>query len=86
MQLFHNKYIRYLRRLLSLVAEQFEESGDSMSTEYALYKGDELLSIGTIKELAEEFRVGERTIHFYMTPTYKKRTNESKARRLVKLD
>ena len=57
-----------------------------MSTEYALYKGDELLSIGTVKELAEEFRVGEKTIHFYMTPTYKKRTSERKGRRLIKLD
>ena len=56
-----------------------------MATEYALYKGDELLSIGTIKELAEGFEVGERTIKFYMTPTYKNRTSEHKGRRLVKL-
>lgn len=35
-----------------------------MATEYALYKGDELLSVGTIKELAEQFKVGERTIFF----------------------
>ena len=57
-----------------------------MSPEYALYKGDELLSIGTIKELAKEFGVGERSIKFYMTPTYKKRTSERKGRRLVKID
>lgn len=63
-----------------------KESGDSMATEYALYKGDELLSIGTIRELAEQFKVGERTILFYMTPTYQKRTSESKGRRLIKLD
>ena len=56
-----------------------------MATEYALYKGDELLSIGSISELANEFKVGERTIKFYMTPTYKKRTSERKGRRLVKL-
>ncbi|AHN22712.1 hypothetical protein [Lysinibacillus varians] len=57
-----------------------------MATEYALYKGDELLSVGTIKELAEQFKVGERTIFFYMSPTYKKRTSDRKGRRLVKLD
>lgn len=57
-----------------------------MATKYALYKGDELLSVGTIKELAQQFGVGERTIHFYMTPTYKKRTSERKGRRLIKLD
>lgn len=56
-----------------------------MTTEYALYKGDELLSIGSISELAKEFKVGERTIEFYMTPTYKNRTSERKGRRLVKL-
>ncbi|MFJ7736413.1 hypothetical protein ACIQ2D_08715 [Lysinibacillus sp. NPDC097287] len=56
-----------------------------MATEYALYKGDELLSIGSIRKLAEEFKVGERTIKFYMTPTYQKRTSERKGRRLVKL-
>lgn len=63
-----------------------QESGDSMATEYALYKGDELLSVGTIKELAKQFNVGERTILFYMTPTYQKRTSERKGRRLIKLD
>ena len=37
--------------------------------EYALYKGEELLAIGTKRELAEKFNVKERTITFYMTPT-----------------
>ncbi len=56
-----------------------------MATEYALYKGDELLSIGSIRKLAEEFKVDERSIKFYMTPTYQNRTSERKGRRLVKL-
>ena len=40
---------------------------------YALYKGDEILAIGTKKELALYLGVKERTIHFYSTPTYRKR-------------
>ncbi|HFI0306354.1 TPA: hypothetical protein ACGOVM_002293 [Streptococcus suis] len=53
--------------------------------EYALYKGDELLAIGTAMELAERFGVKVSTIHFYKSPAYIKRTNESKARRLIEI-
>ncbi|HEM2758157.1 TPA: hypothetical protein U0600_000609 [Streptococcus suis] len=53
--------------------------------EYALYKGDKLLAIGTTKELAEQFGVKVSTIHFYKSPAYIKRTNEMKARRLVEV-
>ena len=48
---------------------------------YALYKGEECLGIGTIKELAKELNVKEDTIRFYTTPTYKKRVKKSKKRR-----
>ena len=55
--------------------------------EYALYKGEECLAIGTIKELAKRLKVKERTIYFYTTPTYKKRVKAGKNRReLVTLD
>ncbi|MGQ7330827.1 hypothetical protein ACTGWT_04900 [Streptococcus suis] len=53
--------------------------------EYALYKGDELLAIGTAMELAERFGVKVSTIHFYKSPTYIKKTNEMKARRLIEI-
>ena len=53
--------------------------------EYAVYKGEDLLSIGTLKEVADELNVKEKTILFYGTPTYEKRTTEN-ARRLVELD
>ncbi|WP_165851224.1 hypothetical protein [Streptococcus sp. AM43-2AT] len=53
---------------------------------YALYKGDELLEIGTKKELAEKFGVKPKTIAFYNTPSYTKRTSHNKGRRLVALD
>ena len=54
--------------------------------EYALYKGEECLAIGTIKEIAKIMNVKEKTIYFYTTPTYKKRCKASKRRReLIKL-
>lgn len=46
--------------------------------EYALYKGEELLEIGTIKEIAKKQGVKERTISFYRTPTYLRRRASSK--------
>ena len=48
-----------------------------MNKMYALYHGDEILAIGTIKELAKYLGVRERTIKFYSTPTYKKRVKDN---------
>lgn len=48
---------------------------------YAMYKGEECLGIGTLKELAEHFEVNLKTIKFYLTPTYKKRLKKGKNRR-----
>lgn len=48
---------------------------------YAMYKGEECLGIGTIKELAAQFNVKIKTIKFYTTPTYKKRVKKAKNRR-----
>ncbi|TFI09829.1 hypothetical protein E4P35_13075 [Thiopseudomonas sp. 4R-3cl] len=52
---------------------------------YALYKGEDILIIGTIKEIAEKLGIKEESVKFYATPTYKKRTTEN-ARRLVSLN
>ncbi|PED63993.1 hypothetical protein [Priestia megaterium] len=58
--------------------------------EYAVYKGEQLLAVGTAMECAEELNVKPETIHFYTTPTYKrrlkKRKNPSNCRIAVKLD
>ncbi|HEM4977749.1 TPA: hypothetical protein U1186_000541 [Streptococcus suis] len=48
--------------------------------EYALYKGDNLLAIGTAKELADKFGVKVSTIHFYKSPAYIKRTSDARRR------
>ena len=45
--------------------------------EYALYKGDDCLAIGTIKEIAKKMQVKYKTIYFYTMPAYKKRCKKS---------
>lgn len=57
---------------------------------YALYKGEQILSIGTIYEIAKDLGVEVRTIKYYATKAYKRklsrRKNSRNARELVKLD
>ncbi|WP_036069986.1 hypothetical protein [Paenilisteria rocourtiae] len=53
--------------------------------EYALYKGDTLLQIGTVDELAAFKKVKRKTILFYATPSYRKRTSE-KGLRTIRLE
>lgn len=54
--------------------------------EYALYKGDQLLGIGTVECLSKKLGLNKKTLHYYHTPTYKKRTSEKKGKRLIKID
>lgn len=54
--------------------------------EYALYKGDNLLKIGTVEEIAEELGIKKETVYFYKSPAYNKRTNPDRSLRLVALD
>ena len=57
---------------------------------FALYKGEEMLSTGTVYEIAKDLDVEVRTIKYYATKAYKrklsKRKNSRNARELVKLD
>lgn len=53
---------------------------------YALYKGDEILTIGTKKELALYLGVKERTIHFYSTPTYRKRNKGGNSYIVIRIE
>lgn len=55
--------------------------------EYALYKGDEFLAVGTVREIAEQTGLHPDTIYYYGSSTYKKRSNNSENRKiLVKLE
>lgn len=46
--------------------------------EYAVYQGEEIIAIGTAKEVAAELNIKVETVWFYATPTYKKRLKKPK--------
>lgn len=52
--------------------------------EYALYKGEEIIAMGTKREIAEQLGVSPSTVGYYGTPVYARRTTE-RGRRLVEL-
>ena len=51
--------------------------------EYALYKGDKFIDLGTKQYLANLLGVNIRTIEFYHSPTYRKRGKEYSNRYIV---
>lgn len=61
-----------------------------MAKEYALYKGDEFLSVGTIARIARDTGVKSGTISYYKTATYaeklRNRKNSKSAIVLIQLD
>lgn len=48
-----------------------------MKKEFALYKGDTFIMIGTKDEIAKHQGVSRRTIDHMATPTYKKRVKNN---------
>ncbi len=46
--------------------------------EYALYKGDKFIDIGTADELAKKRNVSKRMIYYLSTPTYKRKLKKRK--------
>ena len=52
------------------------------TTTYVLYRGDEVLDVGTAREIAERRGVRPETIRFYCTASYRKRIRNGD-RRLV---
>ena len=48
-----------------------------MNKEYALYKGDELLGLGTLQELSKQFEIKIKSLLFYLTTDYKKSTSDN---------
>lgn len=49
-----------------------------MTKYYALYKGDDIITIGTKIQLALYLGVREKTIEYYTTPIYYKRIKGKK--------
>lgn len=55
--------------------------------EYALYKGEEILCSGTIREIAKHQGIKEATVRFYARPSYKKRIKDfGKSKILLSLE
>lgn len=46
-----------------------------MSARYAMWRGDECIAVGTVKQLARKFNVTEKTIRWYASPAAKRRDN-----------
>ena len=53
--------------------------------EYALYKGEEIIAMGTKREIAERLGISVHSVDHYGTPAYARRTSEERGRRLVEL-
>ena len=54
--------------------------------EYALYKGDELLAIGTASEICEKMNIKLNTFHFWSSKWYKKHRLSGKKRVVIRID
>lgn len=52
-----------------------------MEREYALYKGDELLALGTLQEISEQVGAEMNTLKQYRFPSYQKRYRINKERK-----
>lgn len=50
-----------------------------IAKEYALYKGDNLLAMGTIEEIANKIGVQKNTIYYYKTQAYQNRLKRRNA-------
>lgn len=46
--------------------------------EIAIYKGEDMLCMGTVSECAKKLGVSQGTIRFGLSPTYRKRVDNSK--------
>lgn len=53
------------------------------TTEYAVYKGDDIFCIGTAEECAEKLKVKPTTIEIYATPSGQARNNRRKNKNRV---
>ena len=61
------------------------------SIEVTVYRGDDIIAVGTIRECAKKLHVQPRTLYFYLMPTYERRiakrkhSNWEKVRRVVRV-
>lgn len=54
--------------------------------EYAVYKGESLICMGTMRECAEQMGILVQTVRFYLTPAYQRRlAGRKKARNYISI-
>lgn len=54
--------------------------------QYALYKGDIILAVGTRKEIAEELGISKETVDSYAAPRHLRRAKSENVRTLIAID
>ena len=57
--------------------------------QYAMYKGEECLAIGTRQEICQEMNIKEQTFRYYRSTAYRERLEKRKernARRIIRLE
>lgn len=54
-----------------------------MSAEFVIYRGDEVVTVGTAAECAERMGVSEATVRWYASPACKRRAAESGGARIT---
>lgn len=54
--------------------------------EYAVYKGDELLGIGNVDQLAKMLNKSPKTIYFWSSPSQRKRNKPGKELVAINID
>jgi hypothetical protein len=57
-------------------------------TIYAMYKGEEVLAIGTAPEIAEKMGIKVETVHYYATPAHRRKAKKehSNSRMVFRLE
>lgn len=50
---------------------------------YAAYKGEEIVAMGSLQEVAQELRIKESSVIWYTKPSAKKRTEKYKNGRTI---
>lgn len=70
---FKGKYKLYYAEMVGEKAKKKKIKKERKYNEYAVYKGEELLEIGTVKELALKFNVAEKTVWYWISPTSKRK-------------
>ena len=60
-----------------ITKQSIENYKEKRSKEYAVYKGDDFIDMGTAKELAERLGVKESTIRWYNSPSAQQRAGKN---------